>query len=45
MSLHVADMQFCSDNAAMIGRCAVEAYSLKRFASLDEININPRTSF
>jgi len=45
MELHVADMQFCSDNAAMIGRCAIEAYNLKRFASLDDININPRTSF
>ncbi len=45
MNLHVADMQFCSDNAAMIGRCAIEAYRLKRFASLDEININPKTSF
>jgi len=45
MSLHVADMQFCSDNSAMIGRCAVEAYNLKRFSSLDDININPRTSF
>ena len=45
MSLHVADMQFCSDNAAMIGRCAIDAYKLKRFASLDDININPKTSF
>ena len=45
MSLHVADMQFCSDNAAMIGRCAIDAYKLKRFASLDDIKINPRTSF
>jgi len=45
MNLHVADMKFCSDNAAMIGRCAIDAYKLKRFASLDEININPRISF
>jgi len=45
MSLHVADMQFCSDNAAMIGRCAIEAYNLKKFANLDEIEINPRTNF
>lgn len=44
MRLHVADMQFCADNAAMIGRCAVEAYKLKRFASLDEIKVNPRTT-
>ncbi len=45
MQLFVADMQFCSDNAAMIGRCAIDAYKLKRFASLDEIEINPRSSF
>lgn len=45
MTLHVADMQFCSDNAAMIGRCAIEAYELKKFADLDEIEINPRTNF
>ncbi len=45
MYLHVADMQFCSDNAAMIGRCAVDAYKLKRFVSLKDININPKTNF
>lgn len=45
MSLHVANMQFCSDNAAMIGRCAIEAYRLGKFAKTDEIEINPRTNF
>jgi len=45
MTLHVADLQFCSDNAAMIGRCAIEAYNLGKFANLDEIEINPRTNF
>ena len=45
MSLHVAQMQFCSDNAAMIGRCAIDAYALHKFASLDEIEINPRTNY
>jgi len=45
MSLHVADMQFCSDNAAMIGRCAIDAYNLGKFANLNEIKINPRTNF
>ncbi len=45
MSLYVADMQFCSDNAAMIGRCATDAYRLNRFASLDAIAINPRANF
>jgi len=45
MKLHVADMQYCSDNAAMIGRCAVDAYNLGRFARLTNININPKTIF
>ncbi len=45
MSLHVVDMEFCSDNAAMIGRCALEAYALGKFANLDEIKINPKTNF
>ena len=45
LSLHVAPLKFCSDNAAMIGRCALRAYELKRFSKLDEININPRISF
>ncbi len=45
MTLHLADMQFCSDNAAMIGRCGIEAYRLERFASIHDIKINPRTSF
>ncbi len=45
MNLHVADLRFCSDNAAMIGRCAVDAFGLSKFASLDDIRVNPRTSF
>ncbi len=45
MKLHVADMQFCTDNAAMIGRCAIEAFYLKRFVKLDDISISPRASF
>jgi N6-L-threonylcarbamoyladenine synthase len=45
MTLHLADMQFCSDNAAMIGRCGIEAYDLERFCSINDIKINPRTSF
>lgn len=45
MELHVAQMQFCADNAAMIGRCAIEAYHLKRFVDIDDISISPKTSF
>jgi len=45
MSLHVAQLKFCSDNAAMIGRCALDAYKLKKFARLDEVKVNPRTDY
>lgn len=38
-TLHVAPLQYCSDNAAMIGRYALEAYAKKDFISPDEIDI------
>ncbi len=44
-ALHVAKLEYCSDNAAMIGRCAVDAYKLKKFKDIDKINISPRSSF
>ncbi len=37
--LHVAPLQYCSDNAAMIGRYAIEAYHKKIFTDPYEINI------
>ena len=40
--LLLAPLEFCSDNAAMIGRCALEAYERKDFVAVDEIAINPR---
>ncbi|HEX5711175.1 MAG TPA: tRNA (adenosine(37)-N6)-threonylcarbamoyltransferase complex transferase subunit TsaD [Sulfuricurvum sp.] len=40
--LLLASLEFCSDNAAMIGRCALEAYNSKDFAAVDAIAINPR---
>lgn len=45
LTLHVAPLKYCSDNAAMIGRCALKAYKLQRFSKLNEININPKISF
>ncbi len=45
LTLHVAPLEFCSDNAAMIGRCALRAYELKRFTELDKIKINPKINF
>ncbi len=37
--LHTAKMEFCSDNAAMIGRCAVEAYAQKAFVRLEDLKV------
>ncbi|MDR0407716.1 MAG: tRNA (adenosine(37)-N6)-threonylcarbamoyltransferase complex transferase subunit TsaD [Campylobacteraceae bacterium] len=44
-TLHFAPFEFCSDNAAMIGRAAVEAYKLKKFADIDNVLINPKSTF
>ncbi len=37
--LHVAPLQYCSDNAAMIGRYALDAYEQKRFIDPNEIDL------
>lgn len=41
-SLHLSELSYCSDNAAMIGRAALEAYTLKSFSNSADISINPR---
>ncbi|HEO98651.1 MAG: tRNA (adenosine(37)-N6)-threonylcarbamoyltransferase complex transferase subunit TsaD [Campylobacterales bacterium] len=38
-TLHVAPLQYCSDNAAMIGRYALDAYQKKQFTDPYEIDI------
>lgn len=40
--LYVAELKYCSDNAAMIGRVAVEQYARKEFADYHDILISPR---
>ncbi|MEE8587817.1 MAG: tRNA (adenosine(37)-N6)-threonylcarbamoyltransferase complex transferase subunit TsaD, partial [Sulfurimonadaceae bacterium] len=40
--LHLAELKYCSDNAAMIGRVAVEMYREKAFTSLAELQASPR---
>lgn len=45
MKLHVSELKFCSDNAAMIGRCAIDAYERGDFVQIDDIKVNPKTSF
>lgn len=37
--LLTAQMEFCSDNAAMIGRCAVDAYEQGKFTTLEALKI------
>jgi len=37
--LHVAPLEYCSDNAAMIGRYAIDAYARKQFIDPNEIDI------
>lgn len=38
-TLHVAPFEYCSDNAAMVGRYAIEAYHKKHFIDPDKIDI------
>lgn len=40
--LYLSELQYCSDNAAMIGRAAIEAYREEAFTSYSAIVINPR---
>ena len=42
--LHLAELKFCSDNAAMIGRYAVDAYRLGKFTTFDEITSSPKVT-
>ena len=43
-SLLLSELKYCSDNAAMIGRVAVEMYKQDMFSSLDELDISPRST-
>jgi N6-L-threonylcarbamoyladenine synthase len=40
--LILAQLKYCSDNAAMIGRVAIEQYKNNQFSSIKEIDINTR---
>lgn len=42
--LSLAKLEYCSDNAAMIGRVALEMYEKEMFTPLDEVKTEPRTS-
>ena len=42
-SLLLSELEYCSDNAAMIGRVAVDMYKEKMFSSLAELDISPKS--
>ena len=41
--LLLSELKYCSDNAAMIGRVAVEMYEKKMFTSIDKLNVSPKS--
>ncbi len=44
--LHLAQLEFCSDNAVMIGRVAIEKYKMGKFVTNFDLKVNPKfTSF
>jgi len=42
--LLLSELQYCSDNAAMIGRVAIEMYKQNIFTPLDELDISPKSN-
>ena len=40
--LHLAKLEFCSDNAAMIGRYAVDAFERGEFSDLNDLEAKPK---
>ncbi len=44
ISIEFADLKYCSDNAAMIGRAAIKAYKLGKFSNPIELRTNPKSS-
>ncbi len=41
--LILSELKYCSDNAAMIGRVAVDMYKAGMFSSVEELDISPRS--
>jgi len=41
-NLHLSQLRYCSDNAAMIGRVAVEQYKIQEFIPYEDIDIQTR---
>jgi len=45
IKLHTAPLKYCSDNAAMIGRYAIDAYKNGDFTALEDLKASPRSTF
>ena len=44
-TLHLADLQYCSDNAAMVGRCGIDGWFREDFSDALTIEVKPRVEF
>ncbi len=44
INIEFAKLKFCSDNAAMIGRAAIEAYKLKEFVNPLDLKVSPKST-
>lgn len=42
--LLLAPLEYCSDNAAMVGRCAIDAYAKGRFTDPLKLQVRPRVT-
>lgn len=43
MKMVFAPLQYCSDNAAMIGRAALEPYKMGAFVGIEDLKIHPKS--
>jgi N6-L-threonylcarbamoyladenine synthase len=43
--LLLSELKYCSDNAAMIGRVAVEMYKKEMFSNLENLDVSPKSKY
>jgi len=43
-TLHLADLKYCSDNAAMVGRYALDAYERQIFTDTVTVRVSPKST-
>jgi len=41
--LLLSELKYCSDNAAMIGRVAIEMYEAQHFSDINNLHVNPKS--